>query len=115
MKKFKDFILIAMFSALLMSCAQKNDIGYEFHDYSQSLYSYEKNLDEESKNTHIETLNKIVNSSDPSTIPPGLRIELALRLDGNSDDNSTFDKLLDEELNQYPESKKIINILRKRL
>ena len=94
----------------MIGCAEKK--MYYFGDYSQTLYSFEKNQDEASLVAHQQVLEKIITESGKQNtpVPPGIYAELGFILIKKNQPKEAI-YFFQAEAKQYPESE----ILMKRL
>ncbi|WP_321413627.1 DUF4810 domain-containing protein [uncultured Desulfobacter sp.] len=99
------FLCLAM-----IGCAGKE--MYYFGDYSQTLYSLEKDQNETALVAHQQELEKIITESDKQNtpVPPGIYAELGFILIQKNQPKEAI-PLFQAEAKQYPES----SILMKRL
>ncbi len=99
-------LLITIFTG----CVQNS--MYYWNGYSKSLYNYKKMPDDNTKQLHIESLEKIISKSEyyGKKVPPGIYCEYGYYciLDENFIDAKKYFEL---EKNLYPESEKFVNIL----
>lgn len=85
---------------------------YYFGDYSQTLYSLEKNQTEEALINHKQELEKILTESEARNlpVPPGIYAELGyINLKANSSQKAIT--LFQTESQLYPESKHLMDRL----
>jgi len=109
----KKIIFGATFGFLclaIIGCAEKR--MYYFGDYSQTLYSLEKNQTEDSLVAHQQELEKIITESGKQNtpVPPGIYAELGFILVKNNQPKEAI-PFFQAEAKQYPES----SLLMKRL
>ncbi|WP_020589403.1 DUF4810 domain-containing protein [Desulfobacter curvatus] len=86
-----------------IGCAEKR--MYYFGDYSQTLYSFEKNQNEESLVAHQQVLEKIITKSGKQNtpVPPGIYAELGFIYIKKNKPKEAI-PLFQAEARQYPES-----------
>jgi len=105
MKKFA--LLVAASSLLTFGCAPQSQQKpmYYWNDYSHSLYNLKKEPTEETTQTHLATLNKIIEDSNTNTtrVPPGIYAELGYFL-MNKGQSQEAVKYFNLEKETYPES-----------
>lgn len=99
------FLVIGFLASIFFSgCAPQK--MYYFGNYSQTLYSFEKNQNEETLLSHKQELEKIISESEVKSlpVPPGIYAELGyINLKANKSQESI--KLFQAEEQLYPESK----------
>jgi len=105
-------ILLLLVTLLLIGCVQ-NTALYTWGNYSQTLYAYKKNPTEETRQNHINTLQKIIAYADDNgrRVPPGVYAELAI-MKKDSANNADVTSLLNKEKAVYPESAKFIDFIK---
>jgi hypothetical protein len=105
MRKKSIFISFLLFVLLfLIGCASQKQ--YYWGDYSNTLYAYRKNANDENLLKHKATLEKIIQESADRNlrVPPGVYAELGyIYLRQNNKDTAI--KYFDLEAKTYPESK----------
>lgn len=85
---------------------------YHYGNYSQTLYSYEKNQNEEALINHKQELEKIISESTVKNlpVPPGIYAELGyINLKANNSKEAI--RLFQIESQLYPESKHLMDRL----
>jgi len=109
--KRKIFLLVAlMISIFLAGCVSQK--MYYLGDYSQTLYSLEKNQTEEALINHKQELEKILTESEARNlpVPPGIYAELGyINLKANNSLKAIT--LFQTESQLYPESKHLMDRL----
>lgn len=101
----------------LSGCAtiQVSQSGFYWGKYSNTLYDFKNNPGDETRVKHIAELNAIILKSQELKlkVPPGIYAELGMYTleDGNKD---VANKLFNQELGAYPESKAMINQILKK-
>jgi hypothetical protein len=98
-------------SIFFIGCAGQQKMYY-FGNYSQTLYNYEKNQNEESLTQHIQELEKIISESQTKNlpVPPGIYAELGyISLKTNKPQKAI--ELFKTESQLYPESKHLMTRL----
>ncbi len=109
--KRKGLIFAGLLTCISFAgCAPKG--MYSFGNYSETLYSLEKNQDEESFVNHKQELEKIVTESKAKNlpIPPGIYAELGyMNLKANNSQEAL--RLFNAESQLYPESKHLMDRL----
>ncbi len=100
-------VLCCLISA---GCAPKRI--YYFGNYSKTLYSYEKNQNEESLLKHKQELETIITESETKNlpVPPGIYAELGY-INLKSNNSKEAIRLLQVESQLYPESKHLMDRL----
>jgi hypothetical protein len=96
-------LLILLVAVSLISCAPKG--MYNWENYSETLYSYKKNSNEESLLKHMQELKKIIEASNQNNmrIPPGVYGELGYYYLKNNKTKEAIEYFnLEKQL--YPES-----------
>ena len=111
MKKILIYVSISVSCWLFLNgCAQKQ--VYYFGEYSNTLYSSEKNQDEASLLKHKQELEKIISESEKRKllVPPGIFAELGfIYLKTNNSKEAI--NLFRTEAETYPESKLLMDRL----
>ena len=108
----RRLILFVIFWACysITGCAPKK--MYHFGKYSETLYSLEKNQNEESLIKHKKELEQIISQSKLKnlSVPPGIYAELGyINLKANNSKEAV--KLFQTESQLYPESKHLMDRL----
>ncbi|WP_282754951.1 DUF4810 domain-containing protein [Desulfuromonas thiophila] len=110
--KRKSFIVVGLlFSILAVGCAPQK--MYNFGNYSQTLYAFEKNQNEETLLNHKQELEKIIDESKVKglPVPPGIYAELGyIYLKTNKKSQDAI-QLFQAESQLYPESKHLMERL----
>ena len=85
---------------------------YYFGDYSKTLYSLEKNQDEESLLKHKQGLETIISESETRNlpVPPGIYAELGY-INLKSNNSKEAIRLFQAESQLYPESRHLMDRL----
>jgi len=85
---------------------------YYFGNYSKTLYSFEKNQNEESLLKHKQELETIITESESRnlSVPPGIYAELGY-INFKSNNFKKAIKLFQTESQLYPESKHLMDRL----
>ncbi len=107
----KLFILITLLpNILFIGCASQK--MYYYGNYSKTLYSFEKNQNEETFAKHQQELEKIIDESKVRNlpIPPGINAELGYIYLKANDSQKAID-LFKTESELYPESKHFMDRL----
>lgn len=110
MKRKIYLLVMLMISIFLAGCAPKK--MYYFGNYSNTLYSLEKNQTEEALINHKQELEKILTESEIRNlpVPPGIYAELGyINLKANNSQKAI--KLFQTESQLYPESKHLMDRL----
>ena len=104
------------FIVLLLSGCTSNKGLYDWKNYSETLYNYKKEPNNEKRTIHIKEINSIISEAEKKhkAVPPGLYAELAFYLlaDGNKEGAI---KNLELEKSHYPESTAFVNNLMRTL
>ena len=105
MKYFLISMLVVIFT---YNCATSPS-GYYWGNYSGVLYNYKKNPNDESLDTLINELRKIIEINDSNNMrtPPGIHAELGYRLAQKNEKGSALNEF-QNEMSDYPESKTFI-------
>lgn len=105
-------ILAVLLSGLFFAACTPPQRMYYFGNYSQTLYSLEKNNNEETLKNHKQELESIITESGVRSlpVPPGIFAELGyLNLKANSAAEAI--RLFQAESELYPESKQLMERL----
>jgi hypothetical protein len=106
----KYLLLLVLLIVFISGCVQTS--MYYWGNYSGTLYKYKKAPSDETLNTHIESIEKIIKESDyyNKKVPPGIYCEYAYyyMLEGNNEDAKKYFEL---EKKLYPESTKFVDVL----
>jgi len=110
-RSMKANLFLTSILMLCFGCATQPQ-KYYFGDYSRTLYTYEKNKNDETLLKHKQELQKIISESEKRklTIPPGIYAELGY-LDLKSNDINNAVMYFNKEAELYPESKLFIDRL----
>ncbi len=113
---FRSTIAVIILSPLifLIGCAAQQQMYY-FGDYSRTLYTMEKNQNDESLLKHKQELEKIITESEKikRAVPPGIYAELGyINLKANNTNEAV--RLFQKESEIYPESKYFMDRLIKK-
>jgi len=110
----KNIILLIVFIILITGCVQNS--LYYWDGYSNSLYKYKKDPNDNTIQAHKESILKIIEKSNyyGKKIPPGVYCEYGYYLlqENNSAEAKKYFEL-EKEL--YPESEKFVNLLLKEI
>lgn len=110
--KRRSFLLAGLLVSILFAgCAPQS--MYNYGNYSQTLYSFEKNQNEETLLIHKQELEKIIAESEAKNlpVPPGIYAELGyINLKANQKSPEAI-KLFQVEAQLYPESKHLMERL----
>lgn len=115
MKLSISFLLLSCVAVLMLSgCAQPKT--YYWENYSQTLYEYKKNPSDKTLAEHKQELLKIIEVSREhnNRVPPGVCCEYAFLLMKEGKNQEAM-KYLDMEEQAYPESKKLVSLLKNRM
>lgn len=110
MKKGALLLVVFLTSIILAGCMPKQ--RYYYGNYSKTLYSLEKNQNEEALLNHKQELEKVISESEVRNlpVPPGIYAELGyINLKGNNSKDAV--KLFQTESKLYPESKHLMDRL----
>ena len=108
----KGLILFVIFWAIFSITGCASQKMYYFGRYSSTLYSLEKNQNEESLIKHKQELERIVSESEVKNlpVPPGIYAELGyINLKNNNPKEAV--RLFQTESQLYPESKHLMDRL----
>jgi hypothetical protein len=111
MRKIYLGVLFSVLCCLVsIGCAQKR--MYYFGNYSNTLYSCEKNQDDESLLKHKQELETVITESGSRNlpVPPGVCAELGY-INLKSNNSKEAIRLFLVEMQLYPESKHLMNRL----
>jgi hypothetical protein len=113
---FRSTIAVIILSPLifLIGCVSQPKMYY-FGDYSRTLYTMEKNQNDESLLKHKQELEKIITESEKikRAVPPGIYAELGyINLKANNTNEAV--RLFQKESEIYPESKYFMDRLIKK-
>lgn len=110
--KRRSFLFVwLMASFFFAGCVPQS--MYNYGNYSQTLYSFEKNQNEETLLNHKQELEKIIAESVAKNlpVPPGIYAELGyINLKANKESPEAI-KLFQAEAQLYPESKHLMDRL----
>jgi hypothetical protein len=105
--KRRSFLFAGLLASIIfVGCASQQRM-YNYGNYSQTLYSFEKNKNEETMLIHKQELEKIIAESESKNlpVPPGIYAELGyIYLKANKKSPEAI-KLFQAEATLYPESK----------
>ena len=103
-------VFIVFFLFVSTGCAPQK--MYYFGNYSKTLYSFEKNQNEESLLKHKQELETIITESESRnlSVPPGIYAELGY-INFKSNNFKKAIKLFQTESQLYPESKHLMDRL----
>lgn len=108
----KSFLVTGLLMSIFVSgCASEK--MYNFGNYSQTLYAFEKNQNEETLLKHKQELEKIIDRSKKKNlpVPPGIYAELGyIYLKTNKKSQEAI-KFFQAEAQLYPESKQLMERL----
>ena len=106
-------ILLFLVILIVAGCVQNTSMYY-WGNYSNTLYAYKKNPSQETLQTHINMLDKIINTSNRygKRVPPGIYAELAL-MKKTLDPDANVSELLLLEKQTYPEAGKFMEFVGK--
>ncbi len=115
MKHKSVFLGLIIFSALFISCSPNK--LYYWGQYNQATYNYNKKKTDKSIENLIKVYEDIIEKKDKGTrnsVPPGVYADYGYLLiqTGEIDKGK---QMLEQELQLYPESKKIIEYILNRL
>ncbi len=109
--KRKSFLFAVILACIYFAgCAPQK--MYYFGNYSQTLYTFEKNQNEESLLKHKQELERVIAKSEVKNlpVPPGIYAELGyINLKANSSREAI--RLFQVESQLYPESKHLMDRL----
>ncbi len=102
--------VVIMTSIFFAGCTSQK--MYYFGNYSQTLYSFEKNQTKEALINHQQELEKVISESEVRNllVPPGIYAELGyINLKANNSQEAI--RLFQAESQLYPESKHLMDRL----
>ncbi len=104
--KIKPLLLIAALATLITSCTVQSPNLYTWGDYSNASYEFIKSRSEKDKEALIQVYDKMIKKQTGSrkTVPPGIYADYGYLLiqNGKTDQGK---KMLEMEMELYPESK----------
>lgn len=110
MKK-NSFLFVGFLTSIFFAGCMPQKMYY-YGNYSQTLYSFEKNQSEETLVNHKQELEKVISESEIRNlpVPPGIYAELGyINLKVNSSQEAI--RLFQTESQLYPESKHLMDRL----
>lgn len=112
--KMKSLIFCLM--AISLTACNSTQRGLYWGSYSETLYEHKQTPNENTRANHLKSLRDIVTKSESkgTRIPPGVMIEIALMEIENGNSAAAMN-WLDKELVLYPESVKIVSIIKARM
>lgn len=107
----KFFIFVVIITSIFFAGCMPQKMYY-FGNYSQTLYSFEKNQTGEALINHKQELEKVISESEARNlpVPPGIYAELGyINLKANNSQEAI--RLFQAESQLYPESKHLMDRL----
>lgn len=111
--KISSFLFAGLLSSILLAGCAPHQGMYNYGNYSQTLYSFEKNQNEKTLQNHKKELEKIITDSEVKNlpVPPGIYAELGfINFKANKKASEAI-KLFQAEAQLYPESKYLMDRL----
>ena len=108
----RNFCLFVVFLTSIFFAGCMPQKMYHYGNYSQTLYSLEKNQSEEALINHKQELEKVISESEVRNlpVPPGIYAELGyINLKANNSQEAI--RLFQTESQLYPESKHLMDRL----
>lgn len=116
----KNNVILVMglvgFVGVLSGCATTDNSLYYWGNYSTTLYNYTKEPSSKTRAAHKKELLSIVGYSERhhKKAPPGIYAELG-HLALSSDNKSEADLYFQREIENYPESEKVIQLAKQKV
>ncbi len=110
MKKKVLLLLLCLIIPIISGCTTNK--MYYFGDYSETLYAYEKNQNDESLTNHLQELDRVIQESKEENlrVPPGIYAEFGyLKLKMNKSKEAV--EYFNAESQLYPEAKHLMDRL----
>ena len=110
MKKKVLLLLLCLIIPIISGCTTNK--MYYFGDYSETLYAYEKNQNDESLIKHLQELDRVIQESKEKNlrVPPGIYAEFGyLKLKMNKSKEAV--EYFNAESQLYPEAKHLMDRL----
>ena len=110
MKKKVLLLLLCLIIPIISGCTTNK--MYYFGDYSETLYAYEKNQNDESLINHLQELDRVIQESQEKNlrVPPGIYAEFGyLKLKMNKSKEAV--EYFNAESQLYPEAKHLMDRL----
>ena len=110
MKKKVLLLLLSLIIPIISGCTTNK--MYYFGDYSETLYAYEKNQNDESLIKHLQELDRVIQESKDKNlrVPPGIYAEFGyLKLKMNKPKEAV--EYFNAESQLYPEGKHLMDRL----
>ena len=106
------FIFVVIMTGIFFAGCMPRQQMYYFGNYSQTLYAFEKNKNEEALINHKQELEKVISVSEVRNlpVPPGIFAELGY-INFKANNSQEAIRLFKAESQLYPESKHLMDRL----